>query len=91
MKDAIAGLLGSKKFVSFVTGVVGILLARWGLELDEATVAAMFGVLAVLLGAQGAADHGKEAAKIAATTTTTTVATVQPPNTEVVTSTTVPQ
>jgi hypothetical protein len=64
MKTALAGLLGSKKFLTAITGIVVAIAAKKGFDLDSELVAAILGVFAILVGAQGAADFGKEAAKV---------------------------
>ena len=59
-------LLTSKKFVAMVAGFVVTLLAKLKLNVDPTTIAALVAmVIAYILG-QGAADQGKEAAKIIA-------------------------
>lgn len=65
MKKVLAELLGSKKVVTTLIGVAATVAARKGFELDTELCMAIAGAFAVLVGAQGAADHGKEAAKIA--------------------------
>lgn len=87
MKEALARLFSSVKVWTAIIGMLATagasLLARYGLELSDAaiqqtaiTVASMF---AILLGAQGAADFGKEKAKIEASVTTTTTVTPATP------------
>ena len=66
MKTALADLLSSKKFVTMIVGLVVAIGARKGLDVDPEITAAIIGLFAVLIGAQGAADHGKEAAKVKA-------------------------
>lgn len=65
MKKAIADLLSSKKFLTALVAIAVMIGAKFGLELDDEFVFALLGLFAVLLGAQGATDHGKEAAKAA--------------------------
>lgn len=64
MKTAIAGLLGSKKFLAAVATIVGLVLARWfGVEIADDTLMQIIGAVGGLyIAAQGAADHGKHAA-----------------------------
>lgn len=64
MRSAIAALLSSKKFITALTGVAVAIAAKLGLQLEDELVAAILGVFAIAIGAQGAADHGKEAAKL---------------------------
>lgn len=64
MKETLVQLLTSKKVITAVIGVVATIAARKGFELDIELCAAIAGMFGVLIGAQGAADHGKEAAKI---------------------------
>ncbi len=76
MQNAIARIVGSQKFwTTIVAGVVtasASMLAKWGLELSDATVqqiaATIAGLFGLLIHAQGRADQGKEAAKVAAAT-----------------------
>jgi len=60
-------LFGSKKFITMLVGVAVALGARYGLLLDSELVAAIIGLFAITIGAQGLADQGKEAAKESAT------------------------
>lgn len=64
MKQALADLFSSKKFLTAVVGLVVAAAARYGWDVDTELVIAGLGLVAVLVGAQGAADHGKEAAKV---------------------------
>jgi hypothetical protein len=66
VKKALAALLSSKKFVTALTGAAVAIGAKFGLELDNEIVAAIIGLFAVAVGAQGLADHGKEKALIEA-------------------------
>lgn len=61
--QVIKALLSSKKFVTMIVGIAAALAARWGFDLDTELVAAMIGLVAITIGAQGLADQGKEAAK----------------------------
>lgn len=63
MREAVAGLLSSKKFIAALTGIIVAIAAKKGLDLEAELVAAILGVFAILVGAQGATDFGKEAAK----------------------------
>lgn len=63
MKDAFTRLLSSAKFWTAVIALAAVFAARYGLEISEEMTALVAAIFAVLLGAQGAADAGKEAAK----------------------------
>lgn len=63
MLEALKGLFSSKKFITAIIALVVAAGAKFGLEVDGEVVAAILGVFAVLIGAQGATDVGKEAAK----------------------------
>jgi hypothetical protein len=63
MLDAAKHLLASKKFQTFLLGLLVAGGAKLGLEVSDELAAAILGATAILIGAQGAADHGKEAAK----------------------------
>lgn len=64
MLTALRALLSSKKFITTLVGVAVAIAARVGFDLDPELVAAILGVFAMLVGAQGLADQGKEAAKV---------------------------
>lgn len=64
MKQAILDLFSSKRFLMLLAALICALGGKFGLQLDNTTVAEIVGLFAVAIGAQGAADHGKEAAKI---------------------------
>lgn len=66
MLDAFRDLYSSKKFQTLIIGLLIAGGARFGLNLDPATCAAILGFFGILIHAQGNADHGKEAAQIAA-------------------------
>lgn len=61
MLQALRGLFGSKKFITLIVGLIVAGAARFGLQVSGETAALILGVFAVLIGAQGAADFGKEA------------------------------
>ena len=65
----IRDLFSSKKYLMMLTGVIVLLGAKFGLQLDNELIAAILAVIAVTIGAQGVADQGKEAARIAAAAT----------------------
>ena len=63
MTDVLKALLGSKKFISAVLGVVAVIGVRYtGLPEEQILDIShsVLGVVLVLIGAQGAADLGKE-------------------------------
>ena len=71
LKRFLAAIAGSKKAVATVAGVLFTLavrpVANWlGADITEADTLKVLGLLAGYLIAQGWADSGKEAAKIAA-------------------------
>jgi hypothetical protein len=66
VKQAIVDLLSSKKFITGLVGVAVSLGAKYGLNLDPELCASILGLFAVVIAGQGLADHGKEAAAIAA-------------------------
>ncbi len=66
MKAALVELLGSKKVLMTLVAIMVTIGARYGLQLDPEFCLAILGSFAVLVHAQGQADHGKEAAKIQA-------------------------
>lgn len=66
MKDAFVRLLSSAKFWTAMIALIAIFAARYGFEISEQMTAVVGAVFAVLLGAQGAADHGKSAAVVMA-------------------------
>lgn len=64
MKEAVLGLLSSKKFITAIVALLVAAGAKYGLDLDPEICATILGMFAVLIGAQGAADQGKEAARL---------------------------
>lgn len=66
MRAAIAELLGSKKFLTMIAGLLVTAGAKWGLKLDPEVCIAILSLFGILIGAQGAASVGKEAAQIRA-------------------------
>lgn len=64
MKKALRGLLSSKKAIATLAGLAVALGAKVGLDLDNEIVFGIFGLVAVYVGAQGAADVGKGAAQV---------------------------
>ena len=59
IKKMLFELLGSKKAIACVTGVVLAFTARLGLELDAASVAGIVGPIMAYVIGQGLADFGK--------------------------------
>jgi len=66
MWDTIKGLLGSKKALMAVLGVVASLVALFGYDLPVEQVGLIVAPLWLYIFAQGRADTGKEAAKVLA-------------------------
>lgn len=66
VKRLLASLLTSKKVVTAVVGLVVLACARRGIVLQPDMVAEVVTIFAVLIGAQGLADTGKEKAKVEA-------------------------
>lgn len=64
MKAALIRFFSSLKVWTTLLGLTVLALAHWGINVDANTQAEIAGLFAVLLGAQGLADHGKEAALI---------------------------
>lgn len=64
MKDTIADLLNSKKFLVAIATIIGMVLAKaFGVEIGDETLVQIIGAIGtVYLAAQGVADHGKSAA-----------------------------
>jgi len=65
--EKIPKILLSKKFQVFVSGVLSLLAADkepglW--TMSDLTIKGIIGLTMTYLGAQGIADHGKEAAKV---------------------------
>lgn len=59
MKDALIRLLSSMKFWTAVIALIAVFAARYGFEISEQMTALVAAVFTVLIGAQGAADLGK--------------------------------
>jgi hypothetical protein len=64
MKNALLGLLSSKKFMTWLLGMFIALGAKYGFHVDPEVFWTLVGLTGVLLGAQGATDHGKAAAMV---------------------------
>lgn len=65
MKGAVLAMLGSKKAVAAMVGMVVALAAKVGLDLEVSAVMTVVGPVIAYVVAQGIADNGKEAAKVA--------------------------
>jgi len=64
MKKTLIDLFTSKKFLVAITAVVVWVGGRFGFDVDTAVLDRIFAAFLVYVGAQGAADIGKSAAKI---------------------------
>lgn len=61
-------LFQSRKFVAMLAGVVIYAGSRFGFDVDQGDADRIIGLFALYIGAQGAADFGKEAAKVSKAT-----------------------
>lgn len=66
MKQALADLFTSKKFLAALTAIIVYVAGRFGFDVDTAALDHIFAALLVYIGAQGVADHGKSAAQVRA-------------------------
>lgn len=66
IKGLILGLLGSKKFIVLVSGLIVTGIAKYKINLDPLMVQGMLAALVAYLLGQGIADSGKGAAEVAA-------------------------
>ena len=64
--EVLRGLLGSKKFVAMIVGLIATLVAKIGWDVPEETIAKVVALIASYIIGQGVADAGKERAKIEA-------------------------
>lgn len=64
MWEAIKGMLGSKKFLASIVGMVVGLVAKLGIELDTESVMACISPILMFILGQGVSDMGKEKAKV---------------------------
>lgn len=62
---ALRTLFSSKKFLTALVALLVSAGAKFGLQLDNELVMSIVGLFAIVIGAQGAADAGKETAKLA--------------------------
>ena len=64
--SVLKGLFGSKKFLASVAGVITVLVAELaGVNIPDDLLLGILGLVGAYVLAQGAADHGKEATKVA--------------------------
>lgn len=68
LKRGFLRLIGSSKFQAAAVTIIGAGIAKAGFHADPTIIAEGVGIAAVAIGGQGLADHGKEAAKVAADT-----------------------
>lgn len=59
MIDALKEMIGSKKALAAITGVIVALAARYGLELETEAVAAIVSPIVAYILSQGYVDRGK--------------------------------
>ena len=64
IKNLVLGLIGSKKFVVFVSGSIAAYLLKYKINVDPVLVEGFIAALVAYLLGQGLADVGKEAAKV---------------------------
>jgi len=63
--NLITSLLGSKKFIAMLCGLIGLLILKvFKVSVDPQTVAEIVGLVASFIVGQGIADNGKDAAKV---------------------------
>lgn len=82
MKIALTRLLASMKFWTTLAGVLTVLCARYGFQVDRETILTIGGLFGILLGSQGLADQGKHAEQIRAETQRAALDGVLAPGTE---------
>lgn len=66
MLEVLKELLGSKKALTAIAGIILAIASRYGLNVPEELVQDIVQLLSVYIVGQGIADHGKEAEKIKA-------------------------
>lgn len=66
MKDLLASLFSSKKFLVMLAGIILAIASQLGLNIDPKLLDQILTMVSVYIVGQGIADHGKEAAKVAA-------------------------
>ncbi len=64
MRAALVELLSSKKVLTTLAGLIVFFAAKYGFDVDKDIALAVLGFFAVLVGAQGATDMGKAAARV---------------------------
>jgi len=57
--DVVKSLLGSKKFIGLVIGLIVMIAAELGLDVAPETLQSMAALIATYIFGQGVADHGK--------------------------------
>lgn len=64
VKEALKGLLSSKKSIAMIAGAIVSIVGKIGFDLPVEVVASVVGLVAAYVVGQGMADWGKEAAKV---------------------------
>ena len=64
MLKTLTDLLTSKKFIASLAGTIVAFAGKYGIELDNESVALILSPLVAYILGQGIADTGKEAAKL---------------------------
>jgi hypothetical protein len=64
VREALLRLVSSMKFWTALLGLLGILGAKYGFDVDENTYWTIVGIVGLLLAGQAATDHGKAAAQV---------------------------
>ena len=75
MNEFAKSLLGSKKAIAAIVGILLVIARKLGVPLDPDDMLALVTVIAGYLVGQGHADAGKSAEQVRQSTTTTTTAT----------------
>lgn len=63
-KNALAGIFASKKALALIAGGIVAGCAKFGWNVSNDMVMAIFAFVGTYIVGQGVADHGKEAAKV---------------------------
>lgn len=66
MTETLKALMGSKKFVAGIAGMIAAAIARVGYDLPAEDVALILSTLVAAIVSQGVADLGKEKARVEA-------------------------
>ena len=64
IRKVIQDFLSSKKGIALLVGVIITFVAKYGIDVDEATVTQVVSLVVAYIVGQGIADAGKEAVKI---------------------------